>query len=384
MGTVQMENHVRPFGPSPIVIWTRHRPRLPGENLVSFPSMKPLLSLLLLPLLAGISSADLAQAEKFYKSGDFPAAFHEYSKLAEQGDPVAENNLGRMYYNGEGTASNIEKAHEWIQKAVDQGNVDAMVSLGEYYAVWPEGPRDNSKAMPWFRKAADAGNREGQFDLGVLSINAGAFGEAVEPLRSAAKKGHAQAAELLGGLYENGRVGPRDPAIAASWYQMAADNGSATAAYDLGVLYAKGDGVPQSVEKATQWWQKAADQGLSSAQTMIATRYMGQKKYREAVSWLERAARQADSGAELMLAEIYGGMVPQSEIKTDLVKAHMMANLAAVGQMPLATTVRQMLARKMTAEQVQRAQKMAAEFKPKLENPVVMTPEYAHKIQESR
>jgi hypothetical protein len=55
--------------------------------------------------------------------------FAELLSHAEHGDVDAQNNLGRMYFNGEGVPKNAAKAAEWYQKAADQGNVDAKNNL---------------------------------------------------------------------------------------------------------------------------------------------------------------------------------------------------------------------------------------------------------------
>ncbi|MBP1573101.1 MAG: sel1 repeat family protein, partial [Oscillospiraceae bacterium] len=49
---------------------------------------------------------------------------------AEQGDMEAQYNLGHMYYDGEGTEMNYEKALYWWEKAAEQGDADAQFNLG--------------------------------------------------------------------------------------------------------------------------------------------------------------------------------------------------------------------------------------------------------------
>ncbi len=48
---------------------------------------------------------------------------------AEQGHVDAENNLGAMYYTGEGVARDEQKAIEWFEKAAAQGNEEAQANL---------------------------------------------------------------------------------------------------------------------------------------------------------------------------------------------------------------------------------------------------------------
>jgi len=41
----------------------------------------------------------------------------------------AQNNLGAMYFTGEGVARDEKKAIEWFEKAAAQGNEDARANL---------------------------------------------------------------------------------------------------------------------------------------------------------------------------------------------------------------------------------------------------------------
>jgi TPR repeat protein len=53
---------------------------------------------------------------------DYTKAVEWYLKSAEQGDSVAQCNLGDCYYNGEGVNQDYTKAVEWYFKSAEQGN----------------------------------------------------------------------------------------------------------------------------------------------------------------------------------------------------------------------------------------------------------------------
>ena len=57
-------------------------------------------------------------------------ALDSVSKDAEQGDAIAQFNLGDMYYNGEGVSVDYQEAMKWYSKAAEQGLADAQSSLG--------------------------------------------------------------------------------------------------------------------------------------------------------------------------------------------------------------------------------------------------------------
>eukprot|EP00818_Percolomonas_sp_WS_P003839 CAMPEP_0117438516 /NCGR_PEP_ID=MMETSP0759-20121206/2093_1 /TAXON_ID=63605 /ORGANISM="Percolomonas cosmopolitus, Strain WS" /LENGTH=475 /DNA_ID=CAMNT_0005230209 /DNA_START=14 /DNA_END=1441 /DNA_ORIENTATION=- len=57
------------------------------------------------------------------------AAVHQYKVAAEQGDEIAQYNLGAAYMNGEGVDKNEEEGARWLQKSAAKGNVKAKMLL---------------------------------------------------------------------------------------------------------------------------------------------------------------------------------------------------------------------------------------------------------------
>ena len=51
---------------------------------------------------------------------------------------------------------------------------------------------------------------------------------------------------------------PKRQSAQVSWYRKGADQGFADAQYNLGIMYAKGEGVPQDYVQAHKWWNLAA------------------------------------------------------------------------------------------------------------------------------
>ena len=60
--------------------------------------------------------------------------FDTLTKLAEQGNAGAQNDLGVMYAEGRGVPQDDAKAIKWFRKAAEQGHADAQLNLGEMYA----------------------------------------------------------------------------------------------------------------------------------------------------------------------------------------------------------------------------------------------------------
>ena len=75
--------------------------------------------------------------------------------LAEQGDAVAQNNLGLMYANGRGVPEDDAEAVRWFRMAAEQGNPDAQNDLEIMYTNGRGVPEDDAEAVRWYRLAAE-------------------------------------------------------------------------------------------------------------------------------------------------------------------------------------------------------------------------------------
>jgi len=115
------------------------------------------------------------------------------------------------------------------------------------------------------------------------------------------------------------------------WYRLAADQGFARAQYSLGFMHDNGRGVPQDDAEAARWYRLAADQGIARAQSNLGLLYEN------------------------------GEGVPQ-----DYVQAHLWTNLAVAQSsgedLNRRERNRDIIAAKMTAEQVVEAQRLAREW----------------------
>ena len=60
-----------------------------------------------------------------------PKAAKWYRKAAEQGDVLAQTNLGALYGNGQGVAQDLVLAHMWSSLAAAQGNEDARLNVDD-------------------------------------------------------------------------------------------------------------------------------------------------------------------------------------------------------------------------------------------------------------
>lgn len=161
-------------------------------------------------------------------------------------------------------------------------------------------------------------------------------------------------------LYERG-----DYATALQVVHPLADQGVAGAQFVLREMYLGGLGVPQNDPEAVRWFRLAADQGDPHAHLFWAFMYLNgrgvQQNDVDAARWLRVGAEHGVARAQLLLSEMchVGHGVPQ-----DYVLAHMWSSLSAAQGERGAEFVRDNVERRMTAEQIEEAQKLARERKP--------------------
>ena len=77
-------------------------------------------------------------------------AFDAAEEGAEQGNPLAQFNLGLMYYDGRGTAQDFSEAAKWWRLAAEQGYAEALHNLGRMYGKGQGVSRDFVEAHKWF------------------------------------------------------------------------------------------------------------------------------------------------------------------------------------------------------------------------------------------
>ncbi len=212
---------------------------------------------------------------------DKKKAFDYFTTAANQNLAVAEYNLGIMYYNGWGTASDSKNAVTWIAKAADQGLARAEYFQG-YLVYNGIGQTQNlAQAVELYSKAADQGLMDAQFAAATLYHN----GEGVEKddqkaavwYEGAANQGSAKAQYMTGLFYQQGLGVLPDQATAAKWYELAAKQGIDTAQLALAAMYANGVGVAQDDKMAYVWLSLAAtssnqqvrDMAVAALNTML-------------------------------------------------------------------------------------------------------------------
>ena len=159
---------------------------------------------------------------------------------ADQGQPVAQWKLGRMYADGDGVPrddlrafnyfSQIANSHPDEAPGTPQARfvANAFVALGHYYLIGIPNSKitvDRTRARDMFGYAATYfGDADAQYELGRLYLGAsGDPHQAARWLRLAATKGHCRAEVALGEMLFQGQVVPRQAARGLMWLILGRD-----------------------------------------------------------------------------------------------------------------------------------------------------------------
>ena len=121
----------------------------------------------------------------------------------------------------------------------------------------------------------------------------------------------------------------QDYSTALKEWRPLADQGHPRAQFILGLMYYDGKGVPQDYNEAAKWFQQSADRGYARAQYNLGEMY---------------ATGQG--------------------VKRDYVQAYKWLNLCAAAGADNCADHRDIIAKKLKSSQLEKAQRMAREWKP--------------------
>ena len=215
-------------------------------------------------------------------NGDLRMAKRWYLAAWEMGNPSALVRLGDLLLSGRlGEEPDYETATECYLSAESAGNDEAAIRLADA-ALEGVGRQESVRdALLHYRKAQEksAYARERideimraldvSYRRAILLQTSGEYVRAAVLLTDLVEAGHAEAANRLAYLKQNGLGTLRDRRAAAALYALAAERGSRIGLYNLGVCYAEGIGIAFSYRKAVELLERADAAGVSSANAVL-------------------------------------------------------------------------------------------------------------------
>ena len=216
------------------------------------------------------SAADYNEkADVLFDQMAYAEAFDYYRKAAEKEDGHAYYRLGILYKKGWGVTASETKAVEYFQKAADKQNPDGEYELACHYF----GQHDYEKTLTYAEKSA--------------------------------AQNYADAACLLGHLYEQGKGVEVDLTKALEWYEKAAPQNN-EAKLNVAIFYLHAKGTESNYDKAFQLFEELAQKGMVSSYNNLGYMYdngLGtEKNEEEAYHWYRKGAEANDRVAQYNLA----------------------------------------------------------------------------------
>ncbi len=187
--------------------------------------------------------AAMLEVARAYRSGtpilqDQTVALEWYKKAWDKSDhklSQAAFELSDMYYKGEGTEPDPEKAADFLAKAAELKNPQAQYLLGE--AAYTDQPARMEDAFAWFSNAA--------------------------------AQGHVKAQYMTGFMLLQGQGTAKSVPLAIRFFEQAAEQNDPSAQYVLGQIYLKGLGVRRSPRQGRAWLERAVENGSEPAKEML-------------------------------------------------------------------------------------------------------------------
>ncbi|MEN9728314.1 MAG: hypothetical protein RL434_2680 [Pseudomonadota bacterium] len=315
---------------------------------------------------ADVGAVDQARAA--LARGEESAAFDQFLRRAENGDPIAQNNVGVLWLKGRGTGRDPAEARRWFQAAADEGLPGAMHNLGVLYLRGHGTEPDPARAAEWFTKAAELGDADAQFYLARLFYQGEGMTQDLTVARDwftrAADQGLPAARFNVALMLLRGQGGAPDEARALSYLQpLAAENeaarlliaqihlmhaadparaalalaglrplaeaGNPEAQYHLGMMLMLGQGLAQDYEEGRFWLQQASRAGFVPAQVNLAGLYergLGvEPDPVEAVAWYEIAVSNGDAAAATLLARLREDLSPPERARAEALTGELRA-----------------------------------------------------------
>ena len=196
---------------------------------------------------------------KSTRAEDHERAFGLCRSLAESGDSIAMVHLGRMYRDGKGTKKDIDKAKEWIGKAIEKDKkwVKELIDV----LLRSEMAKDHERAFELCRPVAESGDNLSRVYLGRMYRDGKGtkkdIDKAKEWIGKAFEKDLYWVNEFVYTLLRSEMA--KDHEMAFELCRPVAESGDDLAMIRLGRMYQDGTGTERNIDKAIEYMRAATE-----------------------------------------------------------------------------------------------------------------------------
>ncbi|MEJ2489817.1 MAG: tetratricopeptide repeat protein [Sulfurovaceae bacterium] len=183
----------------------------------------------------------LAEAKELYDQKEYTQAYKIYSKLASEGDTLAQFNVALMLDFGFGVKKDAKEAMKWYYKAANSHHGPSQYNLAKHYDM--DAATDASaetKAKIWYEKACENEVAKACTNLALL-------------------------------YYNGGKTFKKNTPKALEFFVKGSEFGDSKANLNLGIIYGWGDGSIQDRLKAYSYLKEALKSGEPKANEYLET-----------------------------------------------------------------------------------------------------------------
>jgi TPR repeat protein len=172
-----------------------------------------------------------------------------------------------------------EESAKILNKLSDQGVIDAKIYLAVLLFSGTGIEKDELKAIRLLEEASDAGNPDAMWRLGWLLLEHSELSSFTNNksglmlIEQAANNNIGDAQLMLGNIYREGKIVPRNYDLSFFWFNKASNHNIVEAIHSLGVCYYNGWGVEVNYEKSAHFLSIASQMGFTRSTFNLATLY---------------------------------------------------------------------------------------------------------------
>ena len=117
---------------------------------------------------SGVFGDDYQDGWDAYERQDYKTAYKLWLPLAEQGDAIAQYNLGSMYSNGQGVPQDDKEAVRLYRLSAEQGHAKAQYNLALKFDNGQGVPQDYVLAHMWWNLSGSNGFKDAVTNRNVV------------------------------------------------------------------------------------------------------------------------------------------------------------------------------------------------------------------------
>lgn len=270
---------------------------------------------------------------------DFGEARSLFLSEAENGNPLAMYDLGRMILDGLGCEADAEEAYRWYERALHSFHTTeenepwkyTEYRIGKMYAAGLGTEQDYLQAADWLSMSADEGYKYAQYSLGGLYYHGKGVAQnqeyAFELYTLAADRHFPYASFELGKMLRDGVGCEKNSAASSQRFQEAflgftdleRQSHDDKIQYRIGWMLANGIGTEKDIDQAKRYLDRSAGVGNPFACFLLAKLILSeeapsQEDIEKSLDYLRQAVDAGNPYAAYFLGKLYqeGRHVPKN------------------------------------------------------------------------